>query len=156
MREWLASLAAELPAVISRRAGFERRAEQLAGAIAASLAERPVLCDLMSAQAAVLEHNVSVEAITRHKLAGVADAETICGLVSDALPELDDAAVWKYVVAIWLVTASLWPYSRPPEALIAAHAADERLGRMELDFRSELADHLTTVAIGLRARAARP
>src|SRR6186997_1440962 len=58
-REWLDHLAGELPSAVRRRAGFARRAEQLATAIAASLAERPVLCDLMSAQAAVLEHNVS-------------------------------------------------------------------------------------------------
>src|SRR5918997_780946 len=54
VREWLAHLAAELPSVVRRRAGFKRRAEQLAAAIAESLGERPVLCDLMSAQAAVL------------------------------------------------------------------------------------------------------
>jgi AcrR family transcriptional regulator len=155
MRDWLTSLAAELPAVISRRAGFERRAAALSGAIATSLAARPVLCDLLSAQAAVLEHNVSVEAITRHKLAGLADAETLCGFVHDALPELDAEAVWKYVVVIWLITASLWAYSRPPEALVAAHAADERLGQMKLDFASVLADYLTTTAAGLRALASR-
>src|SRR3954466_16023052 len=64
-REWLSHLATELPSVVRSRAAFGRRAEQLATAISASLAERPVLCDLMSAQAAVLEHNVSVEAVTR-------------------------------------------------------------------------------------------
>jgi hypothetical protein len=33
----------------------------------------------MSAQAAVLEHNVSVGAITRYKLAALADAEALAG-----------------------------------------------------------------------------
>ena len=32
-----------------------------------SLAERPVLCDLMSAQASVLEHNISTETVLRYK-----------------------------------------------------------------------------------------
>src|SRR5918994_5652611 len=68
VREWLAHLAGELPSAVRRRAGFNRRAEQLATAIAGSLAERPVLCDLMSAQAAVLERNISTEAVTRCKL----------------------------------------------------------------------------------------
>ncbi len=43
--------------------------------------ERPMLCDLISAQAAVLEHNVSVEAVTRYKLAALDDAEILTGLV---------------------------------------------------------------------------
>ena len=36
-----------------------QRGDQLAAALAGSLAARPVLCDLLSAQAAVLERNVS-------------------------------------------------------------------------------------------------
>src|SRR5215831_11532638 len=56
--EWLEHLSDELPSAVTARARFERRAEQLAGTLARSLADRPVLCDLLSTQAAVLEHNV--------------------------------------------------------------------------------------------------
>jgi AcrR family transcriptional regulator len=153
-REWLAHLAAELPSAVRRRAGFKRRAEQLATAISASLAERPVLCDLISAQAAVLEHNVSVEAVTRYKLAAVADAEVLAGLVRDALPELSQDDAWRYAVGAWVMTSALWAYARPPEALLEARAADERLEETHLDFPVTLEDHLTTLAIGLHARAA--
>src|SRR3954468_18879968 len=61
LHEWVEHMAAELPTAVRRRAGFKRRAEELATAIAGSLVTRPVLCDLMSAQAGVLEHNVSPE-----------------------------------------------------------------------------------------------
>jgi AcrR family transcriptional regulator len=152
-REWLAHLAAELPSAIRRRAGFKRRAEQLAAAITGSLVERPVLCDLMSTQAAVLEHNVSVEAITRYKLAVLADAEVLAGLVSDALPELSQDDAWRYTVGIWLMTSALWAHARPPEAVLQACAADERLEKTHLDFQAALEDYLTTLAIGLHARA---
>jgi AcrR family transcriptional regulator len=154
VREWLGHLAAELPSAVRPRAGFKRRAEQLAAAIAQSLAERPVLCDLMSTQAAVLEHNVSVEAIARYKLAALADAEVIAGLVRDALPELSQDDAWRYTVGAWLMTAALWAYARPPEAVLEACAADERLEKVQLDFPATLEDYLTTLAIGLRARAA--
>jgi AcrR family transcriptional regulator len=153
-REWLAHLAAELPSTVPRRAGFKRRAEQLATAISRSLAERPVLCDLMSTQAAVLEHNVSVEAVTRYKLAALADAETLAGLVRDALPELSQDDAWRYTVGAWLMITGLWAHARPPEALIQARAADERLQKTQLDFPATLADHLTTLAIGLHTRTA--
>jgi AcrR family transcriptional regulator len=153
-REWLSHLAAELPSVVRRRAAFARRAEQLATAISASLAERPVLCDLMSAQAAVLEHNVSVEAVTRFKLAGLADAELFAGLVRDALPELSQEDTWSYTIGAWLMASALWTHSRPPEAIVQARAADERLERMEIDPPLTLKDHLITLALGLHARAA--
>jgi AcrR family transcriptional regulator len=153
-REWLEHLADELPSAVSRRAGFKRRAEQLATAIARSLAERPVLCDLMSTQAAVLEHNVSVEAITSYKLAALADAEALTQLMRDALPELSEDDAWRYTVGAWVMTSALWAHARPPEALVQACAADERLEKAHLDFEATLADYLTTLAIGLDARAA--
>ena len=153
LRDWIAHLAAEVPAAVRRGAGFDRRAGQLAGVIATSLAERPVLCDLIGAQSAVLEHNVSVEAVTKHKLAGLDDAEVIAGVVRGALPELGEDDAWKYVIAVWVTASALWAYACPPAAVVEAHAADERLARTQLDFRATLEDHLTTVAIGLHARA---
>ena len=153
-REWLAQLAAELPSAIGRRAGFKRRAEQLATAVTGSLVERPVLCDLISAQAAVLEHNVSAEAVTRYKLAALEDAEVFAGLVLDALPELSRDAAWRYVVGAWVMTSALWAHARPPEAVLEALAADPRLEKARLDLPATLADYLTTLAIGLDARVA--
>jgi AcrR family transcriptional regulator len=153
-REWFAQLAAEVPSVVRRRAVFNRRAEQLAAAISTSLAERPVLCDLISAQAAVLEHNVSVETITRYKLSSLADIEVFTGLVRDALPELSQDAAWRYAIGTWVMTAALWAYARPPAAMVEACAADERLEKAHLDFTATLADQLTTLAIGLHARTA--
>jgi AcrR family transcriptional regulator len=153
-REWLAHLAAELPSAVRRRAGFNRRAQQLASAITRSLVARPVLCDLMSTQASVLEHNVSVEAITRYKLGVLADAEDLAGLLRDALPELSQDDAWRYTVGAWLTTSALWAYARPPEAVLEACALDERLEKTHLDFPATLEDYLTTLAIGLHARAA--
>jgi len=152
VREWREHLAGELPSAVNRRAGFDRRAAQLADAISTSLTERPVLCDLMSTQAAVLERNVSAEAVTQHKLAGLAEGEAIAGLVRDALPELSEDEAWQYLMAVWLMTAALWAHARPPEALLEAYAADERLARAQLDFAPTLEDYLTTLAIGLHAR----
>src|SRR5215470_11804341 len=40
--EWLESLAADLPLAVRRRAGFKRRAEELATMIVSSLVARPV------------------------------------------------------------------------------------------------------------------
>jgi Tetracyclin repressor-like, C-terminal domain len=108
----------------------------------------------MSAQAAVLEHNVSVDAIARYKLATLADADVLAGLVRDALPELSEDDAWRYTVVVWLMTSALWAHARPPEAVLQARVADERLEKTHLDFPVTLEDYLTTLAIGLHARAA--
>src|SRR6201992_3097010 len=56
--EWLEYLARDLRPAVDPAATPRARGDQLAAALATSLAERPVLCDLASAQAAVLEHNI--------------------------------------------------------------------------------------------------
>src|ERR1700754_1848936 len=96
LHEWLEDLGAELPTAVRRRAGFKRRAEELAGTLAGSLVAHPVFCDLISAQAGVLEHNVSTEAIVRSQLATLDDAQAFAELVRAALPELSADDAWRY------------------------------------------------------------
>jgi len=154
-REWLEHLSEALPSTVSARAGFERRAEQLAATLAQSLADRPVLCDLLSAQAAVLEHNVSTETITSFKRAGVAHVATLVGLVRQSLPELSEDQAWRFVFSAVLLTTSLWAHATPPQAVLDAYAQMPELSQMRLDFSPALDDALVTMAMGLHARSRR-
>jgi AcrR family transcriptional regulator len=154
-REWLAHLAEAIPSNVSRRAGFERRAEQLAGVVARSLAARPVLCDLLSAQAAVLEHNVSTEAIASFKRRGVAHAATFGELIRRALPELSEDQAWRLVLGALLLASALWAHATPPQAVLDAYAQIPELSSMRVDFAEALEDSLATLAIGLHARSRR-
>src|ERR1700685_3880330 len=61
-----ADLAASHAAPLGQAASIAARCPQLAATVAASLASRPMLCDLISAQAAVLERNVSLEVAARY------------------------------------------------------------------------------------------
>ena len=151
-REWLEHLSRELPSVVAAQAGVERRAEQLGDTVARSLADRPVFCDLLSAQAAVLEHNVSSDAIVSFKRRGVGHATTLVGLIGQALPELSEEQAWRLVVSVLLLTSSLWAHARPSQALLDAYEQIPELSSMRLDFREALADALATMAIGLVAR----
>lgn len=151
-REWLDHLAVELPAAVSARAGFRRRAEQVAQAYAASLAQRPVLCDLLSAQASVLEHNVSSEGIVAHKRRSLGYGRELLALVRDALPDLSEQDAWRYLVSAGLMTSALWTATCPSEALAEAYASDAELAALRLDFAEALEDHLVTFALGLQAR----
>ena len=153
--DWLDHVASELPAAVSTRAGFERRAEQVAGALARSLAERPVLCDLVSAQAGVLEHNVPTDAIMSFKRRGFVHASRLVELVRRALPELSQDQAWRLVVATFLLISSLWAHATPPPALVDAYEQIPELRSMRLDFVDALEDSLVTIAVGLHARSRR-
>jgi AcrR family transcriptional regulator len=154
-REWLERLSEELPSAVSARAGFERRAEQLAGALARSLAERPVLCDLLTAQAAVLERNVPSEAIASFKRRSVTSATVLVGLIRDALPELSEDEAWRLVLGALLVTSSLWAHATPPQAVLDAYEQLPELTQMRVEFATTLEDSLVTMAMGLHARSQR-
>jgi AcrR family transcriptional regulator len=154
-REWLQHLSEELPSAVRARAGFERRAEQLAGVLARSLAERPVLCDLISAQAAVLEHNVSSDTIATFKRGGVAHAATLVGFIRQALPELSEDQAWRLVVGALLLTSSLWAHATPPQAVLDAYEQIPELCVMRLDFSTALEEFVVTMAMGLHARSRR-
>ena len=51
-----------------------------------------------------------------------------------------------------LVTGSLWAYSRPSPAMLAAYEADPALAAMRLDFGDTVRDLLATLLAGLLAR----
>ena len=155
MQEWLGHLAEELPSAVSAEAAYERRAEQLARAFSRSLAERPVLCDLLSAQAAVLEHNVSVDAIASFKRRGTAKADALVRLVDDVLPELTADEAWRLVVGALLIASALWSHATPPQAVLDAYEQDPELSAMRLEFAATVEDQLTSLAIGLHARRRR-
>ena len=89
-REWLDALADALPSG-DPAVPVAERVEQIAALLARTLVDRPMLCELGSASAAVLEHNVSVEVATRFKRAAFADTVALGTLVRSVVPELDEA-----------------------------------------------------------------
>jgi len=151
-REWLEHLSEELPSAVTAQAGFERRAEQVAGAFTRSLAERPVLCDLINAQAATLEHNVSTDTIASFKRTSVVNATALVGLIRQALPELSEDEAWRLVVATFLLTSSLWAHANPSQAVCDAYEQIPEVTAMRLEFSPALEDSLVTMAMGLHAR----
>ncbi|BDZ48520.1 TetR family transcriptional regulator [Frondihabitans sucicola] len=149
---WLTALADELDARIDRRSAPEARAIQLAETLSQSLAARVVLCDLFGAQGGVLEHNVSVEVVKRHKRSSLTKLATMSDLVRHHVPELGDAAQWFCLMT--LVTAgALSTYVPPPPSLVAAYADEPALGLLDLDLGEALRGALTSALVGVLPRA---
>ena len=160
-QEWLTALANELNSELASRpdgapdpAGpVAARGDQLAQALAASLAARPVLCDLVSAQAAVLERNVSPQVAATYKRATMAGLEDLGALLQGHLGELSGHDAERLAAAAMVTTSALWPQCQPSPAMLAAYEADPSLAALRLDFEPALREFLEVFISGTLARA---
>lgn len=151
MGSWLDDLGEKLVTGIEAQAAPEVRAAQLAEILSESLAQRVVLCDLFGAQGGVLEHNVSVEVVKRHKRASLARLATMSDLIRRHLPELGDGA--QQFCLISLVSAgALSSYAPPPPSLLAAYAEEPDLDVLHLDLRDALSVAFTSALVGVLPR----
>ena len=149
---WLAELAEKLAAGIEAQAAPEMRAGQLAEILSRSLADRVVLCDLFGAMGGVLEHNVSVEVVKRHKRSSLGRLAVMSELVRRHVPELGDGA--QLFCLISLVSAgALSSYVPPPPSLLAAYADEPDLGMLNLELQDALRVAFTSALVGVLPRA---
>jgi AcrR family transcriptional regulator len=150
--KWLAEVADELAGGIDLRRSARERGDQLAVVLAGSLARQTVLCDLISAQAGVLEHNVSVEAVVRHKRAAWAGLGTMVELVHQHVPELGDDAGAVCVLAL-ILAGALSAYCQPSASALAAYEIDPTLAALHLDLAATLESSVAMLIAGALARS---
>lgn len=155
LREWLDRLDGELTAAVDADAAPSERGDQLAATLATSLAARPVLCDLISAQAAVLERNVSAQVAAEYKRAAIANVGVLARLVGERVPELGEPDATRFAAAAVMVTCTVWTHSQPSAAMLAAYEADPSLASMRLDFTATARELLEVILSGLLARSSR-
>lgn len=134
LNEELDAWAASIESSRIPRGGLPRRIDALAHRLTASLAERPMLCDLISAQASVLERNVSTEVVLEHKRGTGEVATRLQAFIRAALPELDDAGAYTVVATTLLMCSAAWPQGHPSEAVLAAYAQDADVRSHQMDF----------------------
>ncbi len=154
-REWLEQLDDAFAAAVDAGAAPTERGDQLAAAIATSLAAYPVLCGLISAQAAVLEHNVSPQVAAKYKRAALANIAVLAGLILKHVGELGERDAWRFAAAGVMVTGAVWSYAQPSAAMLAAYEADPSLAALRIDFTTTLRETLEVLIAGLLARPSR-
>jgi hypothetical protein len=129
------------------------RCRRFAEVTAASLATRPMLCDLISAQAAVLERNVSPQVAARHKRASLAGTGALGDLARRCVPELGEQDAMKLARATIMTAGALQPHAQPSAAMLTAYQADPELAAMRLDFAATIREMIEVMSAGLLARA---
>ncbi|MGW5002723.1 TetR family transcriptional regulator [Streptomyces hydrogenans] len=151
VRDWIT----ELERVRPSGGGTEReRGDRLADLLATSMARRPVLCDLLSAQGAVLEHNISTELGIRHKRAARRSLQELVRIVLRHVPELGAAGAAALMESTLLMAMTAWQCTRPSDAMLAAYASDPELAAMRLDFTDLVRRTAAVTTSGLLARSA--
>ncbi|NMO55512.1 TetR/AcrR family transcriptional regulator [Actinoplanes sp. TBRC 11911] len=152
-QQWIADLGEQLAADGDDDPAVQRRGARTAVVLARTLAAHPQLCDLLSAQAGVLEHNVSAAVAGRYKQAAAENVLAMAALVRARLPELGPAAE-QLCAQIIMVTGAVWTHSRPSPGMIAAYDAHPELTKFRLPFASTLESMVATLVAGALTLAA--
>jgi hypothetical protein len=111
-----------------------------------------VLCDLLGAQAAVLERNVSTALAVRHKHATLAAARELAAIARRHVPELDAGAAMRVSGATFLCAGAVWAATQPSAAMLAAYEQEPDLASMRLDFTTAVRELVGLLLAGLLAR----
>ncbi|MGW6282764.1 TetR family transcriptional regulator [Kribbella sp. NPDC055071] len=149
---WVDDLADALDQV-HPEAPIQVRAEQLVETVVDTLVARPVLCDLISAQASVLERNISTETALTFKRAAVVSLERMIEVVLRALPELGPGRARDFIAAASMFAGAIWTHAHPVPAIIAAYEADPAVGALRMEFEPTLRDNLRLLLYGVLPRA---
>jgi AcrR family transcriptional regulator len=134
--------------------GDYARETAVARTVAASLADRRLLCELMSTMGAVLERNISREFARVFKRRAVDNTARLAALVTRELPALDADRSTHFAGAVLVLIAGLWPYANPTEE-VAAVTAEMGMPHGADLFTSALSDGLVYQLIGLIAAPGR-
>jgi AcrR family transcriptional regulator len=127
---------------------------EVAAALAATLAERPLFCDLTSEMSAVLERNVTAETTREFKAESLDRVDALGVEVHERLPALTPARAREIVAAALIITAGLWPIANPAPHVTAVFAEHPELMRAHVRFEARLEGLLTTLVRGFLSEAA--
>jgi AcrR family transcriptional regulator len=116
-----------------------------AAVLARTLAARPLRCDLLSEQAAVLERNVSAETVRAFRAETIALVNALGEDVA-AATGLASADAREVVAATLIITAGLWPLANPAPHVGAMFAEAE--GLLDTDFERRLRTLVATLIAG--------
>jgi len=146
---WVQDLTAALS---DKSPATDERADLLIASIVGTLAKRPVLCDLISTQAAVLERNITTETALAFKRAAVVSYEQLITVVVGVLPELGPDGAGRFIATASLLAGAIWTHAHPVPAILAAYEADPALDAIRMEFEPALTDALRTLLYGALPR----
>jgi AcrR family transcriptional regulator len=140
-----------IPAAVDAEAGVRQRVASTAEALAAAFARHGMLCELLAAQAGVLERNVSTETIARYKREGYESLARFSALLRQVVPELSGAQAQEAARAVLIAVGAYWTHAHPPRAVLDAYALDPSLVFLPEQFQGALARVVDVLILGVLA-----
>ncbi|MFH8625884.1 TetR/AcrR family transcriptional regulator [Streptomyces vietnamensis] len=140
-REWSASLRADLEARATATPA------DVAEVFAATLAARPLFCDLLAQAPLNLERNVSLDAVRAFKLATLHEV-TLIGGELDRLLGLTEQQMLDTMSTATGMAGALWQMASPGPRLRELYAGDPRLGHAIVEMEPRLRRILTAFLTG--------
>jgi AcrR family transcriptional regulator len=128
-----------------------RRYERVAAALTTSLVADPLLCELISVSASVLERNVSPDVARRYKLASMANTNRMAAKLQSSLPELSLHGAWRAAAGTLLSVSGVWPLANPTDSMLCVYE-DPEMARLRLDFATALEEVLSVILAGCLSR----
>ncbi|WP_291279207.1 TetR/AcrR family transcriptional regulator [Galactobacter sp.] len=132
--------------------GPRERITGVASALASALAQHSVLCDLISAQAAVLERNISTAVALQHKQDIGVHVTSVVTSIRSAVPELSEDQAAQVMTHFIIAAAGAWPQVHPSEALQAVYDEHPEIAAGQVDFEQFLRDTVEFAMGGLLSR----
>ena len=93
------------------------RARRAAATITDSLLARPLLCELLSGIATILERNIPLDFTRDFKRRSWTHRQRLAELVRAQFGVLSRDDAWDFAGTVVFTLAGLWPYTRPTEAV---------------------------------------
>jgi AcrR family transcriptional regulator len=136
------------------RAVLDRLAESrdpgdVVDALAETLAERPLLCDLLGHTASSLEHNVTVEAARAFKLKVLDAIANLAAGIAGANSGLTEGEAFELVAVAGGLAGMLYPAANPPPVLAELYARDPQLAAACVPFVPTVKRALAAFVAGL-------
>ncbi|MCA2224042.1 TetR/AcrR family transcriptional regulator [Nonomuraea aurantiaca] len=144
VEEWL-DWSDEVAARLATAAG----PDDVIAALADTLTERPLFCDLLGHVSITLEHNISVPAARAFKRAMLGVVDDLGARVALAYPGLTTGEGVELAGAAAALAGTLFPMANPPPALRELYAQDPDIAARCLPFQPTMRRMLAALAVGL-------
>lgn len=117
-------------------------------ALAASLAARPMFCDLLAQAPLNLERNVSLDSVRAFKLVTLEEVESISDVLRRRLPGLSPAQAIDVIAAATSLSGAYWQMATPGPEVERLYRSDPRLAHAVVDVEPRVARTLTAMLKG--------
>lgn len=135
--------------------GDAARIDTVADVLSRTVADRPILSELLASSSLVLEHNVSAEVAADYKRRAIAQATRLGALIEAVIGPLPSSSRLAAAGAVNIIVGGAWGLCRPSPGMLAAYAKYPELEAIRLDYRVAVRELIATMLTGLRERSIR-